>query len=156
MLSGNASDSNSGENDEPNKIGNGSCSKFCSNPRAHCNQARAGTSAQNNLSEHGATRSVPDGGPKCRDCLGSKRGTGCHIERCKDSGPRAPWLRNCRRREERFCMCCGASMDVPFRRSGVLEPQNSRPYLFQSAGRAIRFTDYLQENRNGISRANQG
>ena len=32
MLSGNGSDSDSGENDEPKKIGNGSFSKFRSDP----------------------------------------------------------------------------------------------------------------------------
>ena len=44
----------------------------------------------------------------------------------------------------------------PFRCSGVLEPQNSGSDLLQSAGRAIRFADYLQKNRDGVSRANEG
>jgi len=48
-----------------------------------------------------------------------------------------------------------SGVDIPFQCSGVLEPQDSGPNLFQSAGRAIRFADHLQKNRNGVSRANE-
>src|SRR5215470_15240238 len=107
-------DSHPGGTDEPKKIvGGGSFSKFRSGPCADWNRARAGTNAKNSLSEHGTTRSVPHGRSRCRDCLGSKPGTGCDIRRCKNSGPRAPWLRNCRRGEERICVSCGAGLDVP-------------------------------------------
>ena len=41
-------------------------------------------------------------------------------------------------------------MDVQSRVSGVSEPDNSGSDLLQSSGRAIRFADYLQEDRDGF------
>src|SRR5215469_11411797 len=140
--SGNAHESELGGNDESKKFGNGSFSKPRSDPGAYSDDARAVTSPQNSLSDYGAVRSVPHGRPKCRNCVGSKRGAGSYIRRGQDSDPRTPWLRNCHRRQEWFCMCCRERVDVAFRRSGILESQTSWSNLFQSAGRAIRVADY--------------
>jgi len=43
-----------------------------------CDEPRAVTSPQINLSDHGITRSVPHHRPECRNCVGSKRGAPTH------------------------------------------------------------------------------
>src|SRR5579864_1162126 len=87
MFSGDGGGSNSGGNDEPSKIGTDGFSRFRSLTWRDWNEARARTGAQNIVSEHGASRAVPHGGPEFRDCIGSERGAGIDIGRRKDYGP---------------------------------------------------------------------
>ena len=73
-----------------------------------------------------------------------------HLRRCRSLGPRTTWLRNGHQRQERFRVRRGAILDVPVRRTGILEPQAAGPDLLQSVGCTNHPANHYQADRVGI------